>query len=94
MSVMSYLTLHGLCAAGNVRSYNDQFEIIDTEEITVSDFEGRPVYVSVEDVRHNLAQWSRAPSSNIRDKVIATMLDENKIPGRNITWAAVLQRGL
>ena len=88
----AYMTLHGLCATGNVRSQNNEREIIDTEDYTVSDFEGSPAFVSADDVRHWLARWSRVSSSHIRDQIISKLLSDGLVPPRAIKWKPFCDR--
>jgi hypothetical protein len=81
------MTLYGLCATGNVRVFNGQYEVIDVEKCVMEDFERiKPIFVSRDDVRHWLTEWSRGPVRRDRDKVILTMVREGLVPGRNISW--------
>jgi hypothetical protein len=88
------MTLHGLCATGNVSSWNGQFEIIDIEKVTADQFgrpnvPGCPAFVDADEVRHYIAEWSSAPSSNkIRDQIIQKLLNEGHVPPRAIKWKA------
>jgi hypothetical protein len=80
------MLLYGLCATGNVCCVNDQHEVFEAEECTIADLEGKPAHVAASDVRHQLAEWSKAPSANIIDTVIAEMLRAGDKPARNIHW--------
>jgi hypothetical protein len=74
--------LYGLCATGNVRCSNKKLQVLDPDDYMIADFEGEPAYVAASDVRHWLAQWSKAPLANILDAVIAEKLQAGVVPGR------------
>ena len=73
------MTLDGLCATGNVRSFNNKHELIDAEECTIGDFEGSPAFVAASDVRNYLTEWSPDPQPRHRDAVIAEMFQDGTI---------------
>ena len=76
------MLLYGLCATGNVRCSNKKLQVLDPDDYMIADFEGEPAYVAASDVRHWLAQWSKAPLANILDTVIAEKLQAGVVPGR------------
>jgi hypothetical protein len=77
--------LFGLCATGNVRSFNKHRELIDAEECTIGDFEGRPAFVDASEVRDALIEWSPDPQPLHREAVIRKMLRDGTIR-RNTSW--------
>jgi hypothetical protein len=85
---MAEMTLYGLCATGNIRSFNDQREPIDFDECTIDAFgRGPPANVAADDVKDTLAEWSPGPqSSTMRDIAIAAKLRAGMKPGRGVSW--------
>jgi hypothetical protein len=65
------MTLYGLVATGNVGAIDIQLEIIDAEKYKITEFEGSIAFVSANDVRHWLGEWSQAD-----DHVVETIASE------------------
>jgi len=86
------MTLYGLCATGNVRWVDGQGEFVDEDECTIADFTGKPKFVSAEDVRHWLTEWSPKPQPSRREAVIDKMIAEGLNPPRNISWKMFCKR--
>jgi hypothetical protein len=80
------MTLYGLCATGNVRSFNAQEEFFDPDECTIANFEGNPTFVIASGVRHCLVEWSPDALPSQRDAEIDKRLRAGVIPGRNVSW--------
>ena len=80
------MTLYGLCATGRVSWLNDQGEVIEEDDCTISKFEGKPKWVIAGDVRSRLTDWSSDPLPDQRRDVIQAMLAEGLIPPRTISW--------
>jgi hypothetical protein len=86
------MTLYGLCATGNVRWLNDQGEVIEEDECTIGDFEGKPKSVIAIDVRSFLTDWSPDPQPSRREAVIGALIAEGVNPPRNISWKEFYKR--
>jgi hypothetical protein len=86
------MTLYGLCATGNVRCLNDQGEVIDEDECTIGDFNGKPKLVIASDVRNWLSEWSQRPQPSRREAVITAMIAKGVNPPRNISWKEFCKR--
>src|SRR5262245_29691349 len=67
-------------------------EFVDEDKCTVADFNDKPKFVSAEDVRHWLTEWSSAPQSARREAVIDAMIAEGLNPPRNIKWKMFYKR--
>jgi hypothetical protein len=50
--------LYGLCAIGRVRWVDYDGKLVDCDEVTVSNFGGKPAFVVAEDVQDVVAEWS------------------------------------
>ena len=50
--------LYGLCAIGRVRWVDYDGKLVDYDEVTVSNFGGKPAFVVAEDVHDVVAEWS------------------------------------
>jgi hypothetical protein len=86
------MTLYGLCATGEVRWLNDQGEVIDEDECTIGDFNGKPKFVIASDVRHCLGRWSEGPRRSRREDVIAGLIADGVIPPDTIKWKEFYKR--
>jgi hypothetical protein len=86
------MTLYGLCATGNVRWVDNQRKLVDEDKCTIADFTGKPNFVSAEDVRDWLTEWSPAPQPSRREAVIDKMIAEGLNPPRNINWKMFYKR--
>jgi hypothetical protein len=86
------MMLYGLCATGEVRWMNDQGEVIDEDECTIGDFNGKPKFVIASDVRSSLMQWSQGPLPSGREAVIAALIADGVNPPRNIKWKEFYKR--
>ena len=86
------MTLYGLCATGNVRCLDDQGEVVDEDECTISHFSKKPKYVIASDVRSFLTDWSPDPLPSKREAVISAMIAEGLNPTRNINWKLFCDR--
>ena len=85
------MTLYGLCATGNVRWLNAE-GVIDEDECTIGDFNGKPAFVIASDVRSFLRDWSQGPQPSRREAVISAMIAEGVNPPRNISWKEFYKR--
>jgi hypothetical protein len=79
------MTLYGLCATGSVRWLNSE-GVIEEDECTIGNFEGKPKFVIPSDVRSWLGDWSQGPQPSRREAVIAAMIAEGVNPPRTISW--------
>jgi len=79
------MVIYGLIASGHVRALDETREFIDLDVCTIAELEGKPRWVSANELRALLRQWSPAPTAD-RDRVIAEKLRSGQIPGRNISW--------
>jgi hypothetical protein len=78
-------TLFGLIATGLVRALDKAEQVIDLDECTIAELEGKPKFVSASQLRSWLREWSAAPTGD-RMRVIEAKLRSGQIPGRNIPW--------
>jgi hypothetical protein len=74
------MLLYGLAATGNVRTLDDELDPIDEDKCTISELGGSIAYVSAEDVRRWLGEWSFVSQPSHREAVIAAMLP------RTVPW--------
>jgi hypothetical protein len=86
------MALYGLCATGNVRWLDDQGEIVDEDECTISNFWNKPKLVVAEDVRSSLTEWSPDPLPSKRETIIRAMIAEGLNPPRTIEWKPFCDR--
>jgi hypothetical protein len=54
--------LYGLCAVGRIRWVDYDGKLVDCDEVTVSNFGGKPAFVVADDIHDMLAEWSTDPS--------------------------------
>jgi hypothetical protein len=81
------MLLYGLVASANVRAADRERKEIDPEKITLDQLDEAAVFVSAEDVRHWLNEWSPLQLSR-RDEVIRKFWRDGDRPGSNIAWKA------
>jgi hypothetical protein len=74
------MLLYGLAATGNVRTLDDELDPIDEDKCTISELGGSIAYVSAEDIRRWLGDWSVVSQPSHRETVIAAMLP------RTVPW--------
>jgi hypothetical protein len=74
-----------LIATGYVRALDADRELIDLDECTISELEGKPAYVAAEDLLDWLHEHSTLPQGS-RDRLIAQKLRKGINPGRNTPW--------
>jgi len=86
------MTLYGLCATGNVRWLDAEGEVIDEDECTIGDFNGKPRWLIASDVRSFLTDWSSVPQPSRREAVISAMIAEGVNPPRTISWKEFYKR--
>ena len=79
------MLLCGLIATGNVRALDKNGDLIDLDECTIVELEGKPAFVAAEDLRDWLRDHSALPQG-ARDRVIAQKLRDGINPPRNIPW--------
>jgi hypothetical protein len=79
------MMLFGLIATGQVRALDNHQGFIDLDDCTIADLEGKPRFISANQLRSWLRQWSAVPTAD-RDRVIAEKLRAGEIPGRSIPW--------
>jgi hypothetical protein len=79
-------TLYGLCAIGRIRWVDFDGKLVNCDEVTVSNFGGKPAFVVAEDVHDVVAEWSPDPvSSNAKQAVVRRLLAKHN-PPRTISW--------
>jgi hypothetical protein len=79
------MTLYGLVATGIVQALDKAGKFINLDTCTITELEGKPEFVSTNELRSWLREWSAAPTVD-RDRVIEKKLRGSQIPGRNIDW--------
>ena len=86
-SEVARMTLFGLIAAGHVRARDDKSNMIDLDDCTIAELEGKPVFVAADQLRDWLRQHSPVPlSSDQRKAVILGMFQGGEVPPRTISW--------
>jgi hypothetical protein len=84
-SEIAQVTLFGLIATGTIPA-SDVKGLIDIDQCTIADLEGRPAFVEAGRLRNWLRDYSKAPLPNRLDAVIAEKLQAGSVPGRNVDW--------
>jgi hypothetical protein len=77
---VALMTLFGLAATAKVRFLDDNGKVIEEDECTISQFEGRARYFVAEDVRHWIKELSSVPQTKQRDAEI-----KKRLP-RRVPW--------
>ena len=72
-SEIAQATLFGLIATGEIRA-SDRTDLIDLDECTIAEIQGRAAFVVAGELREWLRDHSTAPSANIRDAEIRKRL--------------------
>jgi hypothetical protein len=86
-SAAAAILLDGLIATGNVRARDRNEEVIDLDECTIADLEGRAELVAANELRDWLREHSTLPQGlQARNRMIAQKLEEGINPPRNIPW--------
>ena len=78
-SEIAQAILFGLIATGEIRA-SDKTDLIDLDECTIAELQGRPAFVVAGELRDWLRDPSTAPSANIRDAEI-----RKRLP-RRVSW--------
>jgi hypothetical protein len=79
------MLLHGLVATGKVRALDKDENLIDLDDCTIADLEGKPAFVAVDELRDWLREHSSVPQG-ARDQLIAQKLRAGINPPRNKSW--------
>jgi|SRR6516164_991483 len=86
-SDVASMLLHGLVATGTVHALGKDGELIDLDQCTIADLEGKVKSVSVDELRDWISEHSALPEGpEGRDRVIAQKLSAGVVPPRTISW--------
>lgn len=80
------MVLQGLVATGNVHACDDAKRLVDLDECTIAEYEGRVAFVDADDLRYWLNTRTATPQPKAREAVIERLLAEGLNPPRNIKW--------
>jgi hypothetical protein len=76
------MVLYGLCATGGVRWFDRSGKIAEEDELTVTNFGGKPGFIVAEDLQHCIAEWSHEAPLLDREKVIKQLFAEGNTPSK------------
>jgi len=85
-SEVASMLLHGLVASGTVHALDGDEKLIDLDDCTIADLEGRVKSVSVDELGDWIVGASSRPQRNHRNRVIVGKLQSGDVPGRNVPW--------
>jgi len=86
-SDVASMLLHGLVATGTVHALGKDGELIDFDQCTIADLEGKVRSVSVDELRDWIGEHSALPQgSQGRDRLIEKKLKARIDPPRTIKW--------
>jgi hypothetical protein len=86
-SAVAAMLLDGLVATGSVRALDEPGNLIDVDECTIADLEGKAALVAGDELRDWISAHSTLPQGpGARDRVIAQKLREGINPPRAKSW--------
>ena len=85
-SAVAAMLLDGLIATGNIRALDKDEKLIDVDECTIADLEGKAELVAANEFRDWLREHSTLPQGSQARRVITRKLREGINPPRTIPW--------
>jgi hypothetical protein len=85
-SAVAAMLLDGLIATGNVRARDMNEELIDLDECTIAQLEGKAELVAANELRDWVREHSTLPQGSQARRVITRKLREGINPPRTIPW--------
>jgi hypothetical protein len=85
-TAVAAMLLDGLVATGVVRALDGDGVLIDPEDCTIADLEGKAASVAANELRNWLREHSTLPQGSQARRVIARKLREGINPPRTIPW--------